>query len=200
MRKKFSSFGGVMLWDASQSYANGRFHATVKSALSAAGGTGFTYPACSAPAYASGSSYSAGQQVGFPEWTRIICMLSDDWIQVTYAGYIWQAKWYASDVPNPSFTGDWQVISACGGAAVPPSSSTTTSTTTTKTTTTSSSTPSSGSCSGVAAWSSSVAYTGGSKVSGVFLGSIPVTHSKSLGHLWWTCLAGCLVDSSRHSR
>jgi hypothetical protein len=99
MRQKYSSFGGVMLWDASQAWANGRFQATVKAALVAAGGTGFTYPACSAPAWASGASYSAGQQV-------------------TYQGYIWQAKWYASDAPNTVFTGDWQV-GKCPKASCP---------------------------------------------------------------------------------
>jgi chitinase len=77
-----------MLWDASQAYANGRFDKTVKSALVAAGGTGFTYPACSAPAYASGAGYSGGSQV-------------------SYNGYIWQAKWYASGAPKIDFNGDW---------------------------------------------------------------------------------------------
>jgi chitinase len=76
MRRKYPNFGGmwssislpaqhlnqcitgVMLWDASQAWANGHFDKTVKNALTAAGGTGFTYPACSAPAWQSGSSYS----------------------------------------------------------------------------------------------------------------------------------------------
>ncbi|KAI0045076.1 carbohydrate-binding module family 5 protein [Auriscalpium vulgare] len=36
-RSQYSSFGGVMLWDASQAYANGRFDAAVKSGLAGGG-------------------------------------------------------------------------------------------------------------------------------------------------------------------
>jgi len=65
LRKKYPSFGGVMYWDASQAYNNGRFDQSVKNSLVAGGGTGFTYPACSAPAYVAGSSYTAGSQVSY---------------------------------------------------------------------------------------------------------------------------------------
>lgn len=72
-----------MLWDASQAYgkarinvhgyglivpfssANGRYDVAIKSALTAAGGTGFTYPPCSAPAFVTGSDYVQGSQVTF---------------------------------------------------------------------------------------------------------------------------------------
>ncbi|KAG6902176.1 hypothetical protein C0995_003458 [Termitomyces sp. Mi166 len=37
-RSQYSSFGGIMLWDASQAYDNGRFDKQIKSAM----GTGFT--------------------------------------------------------------------------------------------------------------------------------------------------------------
>ncbi|RXW16586.1 hypothetical protein EST38_g9260 [Candolleomyces aberdarensis] len=88
MRKSFPSFGGVMLWDASQAYANNRYDRAIKNALVAAGGTGFTYPPCSVPAYSSGSGYSAGSQG-------------------SYGGYIWQAKWYASGQPSNTPSGEW---------------------------------------------------------------------------------------------
>lgn len=65
MRKSFPSFGGVMLWDASQAYANGRYDVSIKNALTAAGGTGFTFPACSVPAFVQGQSYTGGSQVSF---------------------------------------------------------------------------------------------------------------------------------------
>ncbi|EPQ60976.1 glycoside hydrolase family 18 protein [Gloeophyllum trabeum ATCC 11539] len=180
MRKSFPSFGGVMLWDASQAYANNRYDLAIKTALQNAGGTGFTYPACTAPAYVPGTGYSGGSNV-------------------TYQGYIWQAKWYSSSTPSANDNGDWSAINACSGSpsgstsstktsttSTPTTKSSTTSTSTTKTSstiTTSStstvptSTPTSSSCSGVSAWSSSVAYTGGSQV----------TYN---GHLWtakwWT--------------
>ncbi|KAH6917558.1 class III chitinase [Coprinopsis sp. MPI-PUGE-AT-0042] len=152
MRRSFPSFGGVMMWDASQAYANNRFDQTIKNALVAAGGTGFTYPACTAPAYSQGTGYSAGSQV-------------------SYGGFIWQAKYFASQVPASTPNGEWSAISVCGGSAPPPSSTTTRTTTTptttrpgTTTTTSNGPTPTGGNCAGVAAWSSSVAYNGGSKV------------------------------------
>jgi chitinase len=78
-----------MMWDASQAYgsrlacyyrsfltpflhsANNRYDLATKNALSAAGGTGFTFPACSAPAFSAGTIYSGGAQV-------------------SYGGYIWR--------------------------------------------------------------------------------------------------------------
>lgn len=45
--------------------ANDRYDLAIKNALSAAGGTGFTFPACAAAAYVSGSSYTAGQQASY---------------------------------------------------------------------------------------------------------------------------------------
>ncbi|KAF8320070.1 glycoside hydrolase [Clavulina sp. PMI_390] len=102
--------------------------------------------------------------------------------------YIWQARYYGSGTPTASDTGSWVPISACGGGST--SGSTTTKATTTTTTTTSKATTtttattkastttrpmnsaattttsssSSGGCSGVAAWSSTTAYNGGSEV------------------------------------
>ncbi|KAJ3893703.1 class III chitinase, partial [Lentinula edodes] len=154
MRQSFPSFGGVMLW-YDQAYVNDRYDLGIKNALVAAGGTGFTFPACSAPAYVAGTAYSGGSKV-------------------SYDGYIYEAKYYADDVPSNDPNGDWSAISACSGAGGSSSASssamkTTTSTSQTTTTVTSittsaSSSPTSGSCAGIAAWSSSVAYAGGSQV------------------------------------
>jgi chitinase len=135
MRKSFPSFGGVMLWDASQAYVNGRYEKAIKSKLSAAGGTGFTFPACSAPAYASGSGYSGGSKV-------------------SYQGYIWEAKWFASSTPKSDPNGEWSAISACSGGGTGGGTTTTTTTS-----------GNGGGCAGVAAWNSATAYTGGQKVS-----------------------------------
>ncbi|KAI0076286.1 class III chitinase [Panus rudis PR-1116 ss-1] len=147
MRKSFPSFGGVMMWDASQAYANNRYDLAIKNALVAAGGTGFTYPACSAPAFSAGQSYTGGSKV-------------------SYNGYIWQAKFWASSTPVNDPNGEWSAISACSGSA-PGSSSSSAPTTG----------PTAGSCANVAAWSSTSVYTGGQQV----------TYN---GHLWtakwWT--------------
>ncbi|KAG5653230.1 hypothetical protein H0H81_001613 [Sphagnurus paluster] len=37
-RAKYSSFGGIMLWDASQAYGNGRFDIAIKNAIAVTGG------------------------------------------------------------------------------------------------------------------------------------------------------------------
>jgi len=183
-----------MLWDASQAYANNRYDKGIKSALVAAGGTGFTYPACSAPGYVSGTAYQAGSQV-------------------SYGGYIWQAEFFASSTPTNNPSGEWSAISACSQSgttkttasgstgttvstdsnSIPtsssgspsissspsiPSSSTTTVATTCRLSVRSSSpasnstatsaspaaTSSSGSCSGIAAWSTGVVYNAGQQV------------------------------------
>lgn len=184
MRKNFPSFGGVMLWDASQAYANSRYDLSIKNALTAAGGTGFTFPACTAAAYVPGSAYVANSQV-------------------SYGGYIWVAKWWTNATPANNANSDWSAISACGGSVAvpsttPTSTATTTSTvstssTTTTTTTTTTPTSSSGLCAGVSAWTSTVAYVGGAKA----------TYN---GHLWtaqwWTQndipggAAGVWIDGS----
>lgn len=185
-RKAFPSFGGVMFWDASQAYKNGRIDQVLKNGLKSGKvcDGSFTYPVCTAPAFVQGNSYTASSTV-------------------SYNGYMWQPKWWTSTVPG-SANGDWSAISACAGGTIgggnttttttKPATSTTTTTiapttttvvstttsvvstttttikttTTVPSTTTSSSataTPTNGSgCSGVAAWSSSVAYTTGSTV------------------------------------
>ncbi|KAG9100537.1 Chitinase 1 [Ceratobasidium sp. 370] len=152
-RSNFPSFGGVMFWDVSQAYNNGRYDKATKSFLGTCGTT-FTYPACSAPAWSASGNYPAGSQV-------------------TYNGYIWQAKYYASGTPANDASGSWVPVKACGGSSPPPSTTSTTGPTTTQppattaTTTSSASTttpPTGGSCAGLAAWSSGIAYTGGSVV------------------------------------
>ncbi|CAO3675448.1 unnamed protein product [Umbelopsis vinacea] len=181
MQADFPSFGGLMFWDASQAYANNRYDKSAKAAVSAAGSCNgnFVYPACSAPTWTSTGTYTGGSTV-------------------SYNGYIWEAKWYASNAPSGDPNSDWSIISACGGSSGT-TSTTTKATTTTTTTTTTSSKPQSSSttitttattttasatptgsgatCSGVSAWSSATAYVGGSTV----------TYN---GHLWtakwWT--------------
>ncbi|KAF5375105.1 hypothetical protein D9758_000069 [Tetrapyrgos nigripes] len=149
MRTSFPSFGGSMLWDSSSAFANNRYDLAIKTAMRAAGGTGFTFPACSAPAFVPGNNYPGGSTVSF-------------------GGYIWQSKWFSNAQPSNSPFGDWSAISACsgnGGSA-------------TSTTTAPPSGPTAGSCSNVAAWSSSTIY------------STPGTEVTFNGHLytnnWWT--------------
>ncbi|KAF8311069.1 class III chitinase [Clavulina sp. PMI_390] len=168
LQKKFPSFGGVMFWDESQAYVNGRFDTGVKNAITASGScSSFVYPSCTAQAWSASGNYAAGAQV-------------------TYDNYIWQARYAASGTPTPGDFTSWLPISACGGSSGTGTTTTTTkasstSTTTTKasTTTTTTSTKASSTttsstattttsgssiCSGIAAWSSTTAYVGGSYV------------------------------------
>ncbi|PPQ63527.1 hypothetical protein CVT24_004755 [Panaeolus cyanescens] len=172
MRRSFPSFGGVMMWDASQAYANNRYDLAIKNALVSAGGTGFVYPSCSAPAFASGTNYAGGSLV-------------------SYGGYIWQAKWFASSQPKHDPSGEWSAVSACSSGSAPTTTTrSTTSTTTTPSTsqppatTTQSTTqppptttPTNGHCTGIPAWSSSVAYQGGAQV---------IFNSHVWTARWWT--------------
>ena len=43
--------------------ANGRYDLAIKKTLKAAGGVGFTYPACSAPGHVPGQVYTVGEEV-----------------------------------------------------------------------------------------------------------------------------------------
>ncbi|KAJ7919089.1 class III chitinase [Mycena leptocephala] len=146
MRRSFPSFGGVMLWDASQAFANNRFDLAIKNALVAAGGTGFTFPACSAAAYSTTGTYVGGSKV-------------------SYQGYIWQAKWFASSAPAANPNGDWSAISACAGAS------------STSTSTSPPSSPTGGACSSVAAWASTAIYVGGQQA---------VYNAQLWTAQWWT--------------
>ncbi|KAF9459439.1 glycoside hydrolase superfamily [Collybia nuda] len=107
MRKSFPSFGGVMLWDASQAYANNRYDSAIKNSLVAAGGTGFTFPSCSAPAFVAGTNYPGGSKVSF-------------------GGCV--AKWFATAQPANNPNSDWSSISACTGAGTPTTTTNPTST------------------------------------------------------------------------
>ncbi|KAH7923986.1 glycoside hydrolase family 18 protein [Leucogyrophana mollusca] len=148
MRQSFPSFGGVMLWDASQAYANDRYDLAIKDALVAAGGTGFTYPACTAPAYVAGQDYTGDSQV-------------------SYNGYIWEADYWTDSAPSASSSSDWSAISACSGGTTTTTTTTSVSSassTSTSTAASTTATATSGSCSGVAAWASGTAYTAGDQV------------------------------------
>ncbi|KAG9047976.1 Chitinase 1 [Tulasnella sp. UAMH 9824] len=85
-RKNFPGFfGGVMFWDASQAYANGRYDKSTKTMLKSgkvctSTGQAITYQPCTAAAWSSTTAYGGGSQV-------------------KYQGYQWQAKWWTSGNP-----------------------------------------------------------------------------------------------------
>ncbi|KAF7789642.1 hypothetical protein EIP86_000588 [Pleurotus ostreatoroseus] len=130
----YSSFGGVMFWDASQAYNNGRFDAGVKSAL--LGGSSApppptsaphstvpptsvpptsTSPTSSAPSPTTSSPASGGSCAGVNTWVSNVAYNGGD--QVVYNGQLWTAKWWSyGDTPGGA-AGDWQDDGACTAAA-----------------------------------------------------------------------------------
>ncbi|KAF9007657.1 glycoside hydrolase superfamily [Cyathus striatus] len=156
---QYPSFGGIMLWDASQAYGNGRYDVAVKSALGS-GGSG------------SPGTTSTSRTTTTTATRKLHRLTYQGGNQVTYNGHLWTAKWWShADVPGGT-AGVWTDGGICtlgsGGSVSTTSatSRTTTATATTKPTTTSTSTsiptptaPSTGGCSGVAAWASTVAVS-----------------------------------------
>lgn len=106
VQSQYTSFGGVMLWDASQAYANGRYDLAVKAALTGGGGTGASSPPnttnggasttpTASPTPSSGSS-SCG---GVAAWQASQTYVGGD--QVSYNGHLWTAQWWTyGDVPG----------------------------------------------------------------------------------------------------
>ncbi|KAI0351780.1 glycoside hydrolase [Trametes cingulata] len=136
-RSQYSSFGGVMLWDASQAYANGRFDAAIKNAIRQGGST----PTSSKPITVSTSSHStsttpptstshsttatptttvkSGSCAGVSAWVANVAYNGGD--TVVYNGHLWTAKWWSyGDTPGGA-AGDWTDLGACTSfaAAVP---------------------------------------------------------------------------------
>ncbi|KAJ3837820.1 glycoside hydrolase [Lentinula raphanica] len=128
----FSSFGGAMLWDISQAYANGRYDEAVKSALLGGSsaptttvGTTTTRSTTTSSNVSSTSSVSTssvatnGDCAGVAAWVSTVAYEGGS--QVTYNGHLWTAKyWSEADVPGGA-AGDWTDDGACttSGTLVP---------------------------------------------------------------------------------
>lgn len=96
---------------------NNRYDLAIKNALVAAGGTGFTYPSCSAPAFVSGTNgYAGGSQVSYQGYIAVVQAYFSI-ILTCFSRYIWQAKWFASSVPTNDPNNDWSA-STCSQRSV----------------------------------------------------------------------------------
>ncbi|KAH9885775.1 glycoside hydrolase superfamily [Cubamyces lactineus] len=131
-RSQYSSFGGVMLWDASQAYANNRFDAAIKNAirqgtLSPTSSQPVTVPTSSrsstisttsTPSSTSHSTTAtptttaeAGNCAGVNAWVANVAYNGGD--TVIYNGHLWTAKWWSfGDTPGGS-ANDWTDSGAC---------------------------------------------------------------------------------------
>ncbi|EKM58395.1 glycoside hydrolase family 18 protein [Phanerochaete carnosa HHB-10118-sp] len=117
-KAQYSSFGGVMLWDASQAYANGRFDAACKSALTGGSSAPPPPPPSTTTSTAPTTTTSAppppasgGSCAGVNTWVSNVAYNGGD--QVVYSGDLWTAKWWSyGDVPGGT-AGDWTNDGAC---------------------------------------------------------------------------------------
>ncbi|KAN0082356.1 glycoside hydrolase [Tylopilus felleus] len=131
-KSQYSSFGGIMLWDASQAYANGRYDQAAKAALT--GGSSGTAPTSEPPSPSTTSpattspvgttptttatSTSASPTTtggtgcaGVSPWESNIIYLGGD--EATYQGKLWKAEWWTEgSVPGGS-EGVWTLVGSC---------------------------------------------------------------------------------------
>ncbi|EEB91951.1 hypothetical protein MPER_09612, partial [Moniliophthora perniciosa FA553] len=124
-KSQYSSFGGVMLWDASQAYANGRFDRAVKNGI--AGGGGATTPTTTRTTATTttrtttttgGGGGGSGGCSGAAAWSSGVAYAGGS--QVTYNGHLWTAKWWTqADTPGGA-AGVWTDNGACFAALTEP--------------------------------------------------------------------------------
>ncbi|KAI6122260.1 glycoside hydrolase family 18 protein [Pisolithus croceorrhizus] len=132
MQRQYSSFGGVMLWDASTAYANSRYDLAAKNALTAGGtvvatsmstGTSAatattadtsaaTTTTTNATARATTTATATGTLCfGVSAWSRTMAYWGGD--QVTYNGQLWSAKWWTYDDVPGGQAGVWVDTASC---------------------------------------------------------------------------------------
>ncbi|OAX37590.1 glycoside hydrolase family 18 protein [Rhizopogon vinicolor AM-OR11-026] len=104
---QYSSFGGVMLWDASQAYANSSSTTSSASYTTTTSTTTTSTTSSASPTTTS----TTGSCSGVAPWQAGVAYVGGD--EVTYNGDLWTAKWWSEDdVPGGS-AGDWTEDGAC---------------------------------------------------------------------------------------
>lgn len=133
----FSSFGGVMMWDASQAYVNGRYDAAIKAYLTGGPPPPSSPPTSSPPSStptskstSSSSSKSSSHSssaptsspsptstaaptscAGVPAWSNTVAYQGGS--SVVYNGSLWTAKWWTeADTPGGA-AGVWVDEGTC---------------------------------------------------------------------------------------
>ncbi|KAF8436485.1 glycoside hydrolase superfamily [Boletus edulis BED1] len=114
-KSQYSSFGGVMLWDASQAYANGRYDQAVKAALTGSSGAPPSSPTSSSPSLTSSSPSPSTTKgagcAGVSAWESTLIYLGDD--QVTSNNQLWTAKWWTEGATPGGSEGVWTLVGPC---------------------------------------------------------------------------------------
>ncbi|KAH9885779.1 glycoside hydrolase superfamily [Cubamyces lactineus] len=172
-RGNYSSFGGVMLWDASQAYANNRYDTQIKNAIRIGSGGATTSNPVTVPTTGATSSTRSSTSTRASTTSATTTSRSST---TTTSARTSNTTTRASSTTKTSTT--TKATSTTKASTTTTKASTTTRATTTTTPTTSTRTSTStapastgGACSGVSAWGSSTTYVGGNQV----------TYN---GHLW----------------
>ncbi|KAH0838519.1 glycoside hydrolase family 18 protein [Lanmaoa asiatica] len=123
MRESFPSFGGVMLWDASQAYGtserclllhdacSGSSTQQSPTTTSSAAGTTTTTTTPMTTTTITSTSSATGTCSGVAAWQSGVAYTAGE--EVTYGGYLWTANWWSeNDTPGGS-AGDWTNDGAC---------------------------------------------------------------------------------------
>ncbi|KAF5383561.1 hypothetical protein D9615_003762 [Tricholomella constricta] len=103
-RAKYSSFGGVMLWDASQAYGNNRFDVAVKNAM----GGNIVTTATTNPGTT--TTPGTGSCAGVAAWSSTAVYVGGN--KATYNGHLWTAKWWTQG-ETPGNADVWTDSGAC---------------------------------------------------------------------------------------
>ncbi|KAF9648707.1 glycoside hydrolase [Thelephora ganbajun] len=123
-RSKYSTFGGVMLWDASQAYVNNRYDVAIKGLISGGGSPPptttppvTTPPSTTTPPIA--TPPPSGSCAGVSAWVNNVAYVGGS--RVVYNGHLWTAKWWTYNSIPGGPAGEWTDNGACasGLAATP---------------------------------------------------------------------------------
>ncbi|KAG5646105.1 hypothetical protein DXG03_004344 [Asterophora parasitica] len=159
-RAKYSSFGGIMLWDASQAYGNNRYDKAIKSAIAVGGGGSPPTPTPTPPVDDDESNVFYDSSIyanAYPAFDWELRCASPQYVggtRASYNGRLWTAKWWTQGDTPGGGVGVWADDGACAPSTQPTSS-----------TPEPTSGPGGGgdACTGIASWSSGLTYVGGNK-------------------------------------
>ncbi|KAJ7494583.1 glycoside hydrolase family 18 protein [Mycena galericulata] len=133
-RAQYSSLGGVMLWDASQAYANGRYDMAVKNIITTSGGatttsttkTTSTTSTTKTTTTSTTTTKTTSTTTSTTSATGGSCATASPWVssvaypagsEVTYNGDLWQSSQWSDDEVPGGVNGAWSSIGVCTAAA-----------------------------------------------------------------------------------
>ncbi|KIY73355.1 carbohydrate-binding module family 5 protein [Cylindrobasidium torrendii FP15055 ss-10] len=113
-KDQYSNFAGVMFWDASQAFANGRIDSVVKAAIGGSTGGGSPTTTVTTTSQVPTTTTGGGSACsGVAAWSSTAVYTGG--LQVTYNGHLWTAKWWTQG-ETPGTGGDapvWADNGAC---------------------------------------------------------------------------------------